>query len=43
MDEGRRRAIEWDCTRTLTRFINALDARDYETMAGLMAENGVWV
>ncbi len=43
MDEDRRRAIEWDCTRTLTRFINALDARDYETMAGLMAENGVWV
>ena len=43
MDEGRRRAIEWDCTRTLTRFINALDAGDYETMAGLMAENGAWV
>lgn len=43
MDEDRRRAIEWDCTRTLTRFINALDAGDYETMAGLMAENGVWV
>ena len=42
MDEERRRAIEWDCTRTLTRFINALDAGDYETMAGLMAENGVW-
>ena len=43
MDEDRRRAIEWDCTRTLTGFINALDAGDYETMAGLMAENGVWV
>ena len=43
MDEARRRAIEWDCTRTLTRFINALDAGDYETMAGLMAENGVWL
>lgn len=43
MDEDRRRAIEWDCTRTLTRFINALDEGDYETMAGLMAENGVWV
>lgn len=42
MDEDRRRAIEWDCTRMLTRFINALDAGDYETMAGLMAENGVW-
>lgn len=43
MDEDRRRAIEWDCTRTLTGFINALDAGDYETMAGLMAENGVWM
>lgn len=43
MDEDRRRAIEWDCTRTLTGFINALDAGDYETMAGLMAENSVWV
>lgn len=43
MDEDRRRSIEWDCTRTLTGFINALDAGDYETMAGLMAENGVWV
>ena len=43
MDEDRRRAIEWDCTRTLTRFINALDAGDYETMAGLMAERGVWM
>ena len=42
MDEDRRRAIEWDCTQTLTRFVNALDAGDYETMAGLMAENGVW-
>lgn len=43
MDEDRRRAIEWDCTRTLTRFINALDGGDYETMAGLMAEEGVWM
>lgn len=43
MDEDRRRAIEWDCARVLTRFINALDAGDYETMAGLMAENGVWM
>lgn len=43
MDDDRRRAIEWDCTRTLTGFINALDAGDYETMAGLMAQNGVWM
>ncbi|MDE0385047.1 MAG: nuclear transport factor 2 family protein [Defluviicoccus sp.] len=43
MDEDRRRAIEWDCTRTLTGFVNALDAGDYETMARLMAETGVWV
>ena len=43
MNENWRRAIEWDCTQTLTRFINALDAGDYETMAGLMAENGVWM
>ena len=42
MDDDRRRAIEWDCARVLTGFINALDAGDYETMAGLMAEKGVW-
>ena len=43
MDEDRRRAIEWDCARVLTGFVNALDAGDYETMAGLMARNGVWM
>lgn len=42
MDAAVRRAIEWDCAQILTRFINALDAGDYETMASLMAPTGVW-
>jgi ketosteroid isomerase-like protein len=37
-----RRGIEWDCAQILTRFINALDDGDYETMASLMAPDGVW-
>lgn len=42
MDDASRRAIEWECAQVLTRFINALDSGDYETMASLMAPDGVW-
>ena len=43
MDREAERRIEWDCVDVLVRFINALDACDYETMAELMAPDGVWI
>lgn len=42
MDDQTRRAIEWDCQQVLIRFINDLDARDYEKLAALMAPDGQW-
>ena len=42
MDAAERRAIEWDCQQTLTRFINLLDARRYRDLAALFAPEGTW-
>jgi hypothetical protein len=42
MDAAARRIIEWDCQQVLTRFINCLDARDYEQLAALFAPDGAW-
>lgn len=36
------RAIEWDGTRTLTRFFNYFDQWRYDDMAALFAPDGVW-
>ena len=43
MDRAEQRAIEWDCTQLLIRFYNLLDAKRYEELAALFAEDGVWV
>jgi len=42
MDCTARRAIEWDGAQTLLRFYDAFDAWDYEAMAALFTEDGVW-
>jgi ketosteroid isomerase-like protein len=42
MDAESRRIIEWDCQQVLTRFINCLDARDYEGLSACFAPDGVW-
>ena len=36
------RAIEWDCTRTLTQFFNFFDQWRYDDMVALFAPGGVW-
>jgi len=43
VDPSERRAIEWDCTQLLIRFYGLLDEKRYEEMAGLFADDGVWV
>lgn len=43
MDREQQRAIEWDCTRLVTRFYGLLDEKRYDEMAALFAEDGVWV
>jgi hypothetical protein len=43
MDRDTARAIEWDCAQLLIRFYNLLDAKRYEDMANLFADDGVWV
>lgn len=43
MDPEERRAIEWDCTQLLIRFYGLLDEKRYDELAGLFAEDGVWV
>lgn len=42
MDRGAERAIEWDCGQVLLRFYDAFDAWDYDGMAALFCEDGVW-
>lgn len=42
MDAARQREIEWDCEKLLIRYMQALDDRKYEVLAGLFAEDGVW-
>lgn len=36
------RAIEWDCTRTLTQFFNFFDQWRYDDMVALFSPGGVW-
>ena len=43
MDRNDQRAIEWDCTQLLIRFYSLLDEKNYEALADLFADDGVWV
>jgi hypothetical protein len=43
VDREEQRAIEWDCTQLLIKFYNLLDEKRYEELAGLFADDGVWV
>jgi hypothetical protein len=43
VDRADQRAIEWDCTQLLINFYHLLDEKRYEELAGLFAEDGVWV
>jgi len=43
VDREEQRAIEWDCTQLLIRFYGLLDEKRYEELAGLFADDGVWV
>lgn len=42
MGRDAERAIEWDCGQVLLRFYDAFDAWDYDGMAALFTEDGVW-
>ncbi|VCU71757.1 hypothetical protein PIGHUM_03847 [Pigmentiphaga humi] len=43
MDDAVRRAIEWDCSRLMLAFYDRFDNWDYEAMAAMFAEEGVWL
>jgi hypothetical protein len=42
MDRNTEREIEWDCTQVVIQFYNALDARRYDDLVALFAEDGSW-
>ena len=42
MQREAERAIEWDCAQVLLRFYDAFDNWNYEAMAELFTEDGVW-
>jgi hypothetical protein len=37
-----RRAIEWDCAATVLRLFGAMDALQYDRVAGAFTPDGVW-
>lgn len=43
MDRSEARAIEWDCTRLITRFYMLLDEKRYDELAALFAADGIWI
>lgn len=42
MERDQERQIEIDCQRTIIRFFNRLDGRDYDGLVALLAPDGVW-
>ncbi len=43
MQPVERMLAEWDCAQLCTRFYHHLDRREYDRVAALMAETGVWM